>query len=139
MTSTTGTSFAELRADFARLEALAAADRATALRQNSRTQAEPRILTASALATKRYPDPRYAVPGIIPEGATLLVGPPKKGKSWFLLGAGLAIAVGGVAFGKLDVEQGDVLLLCLEDNERRLRGGCGGSSAAIPHPRGRIW
>ena len=121
MTSTTGTSFAELRADFARLEALAAADRATALRQNSRTQAEPRILTASALATKRYPDPRYAVPGIIPEGATLLVGPPKKGKSWFLLGAGLAIAVGGVAFGKLDVEQGDVLLLCLEDNERRLQ------------------
>jgi len=121
MTAAAESPFAELRADFARLEALAAADRATALRQNGRSHAEPRILTASALATKQYPDPRYAIPGIIPEGATLLVGAPKKGKSWFLLGAGLAIAAGGVAFGKIDVDQGEVLLLCLEDNERRLQ------------------
>src|SRR5688500_8805485 len=113
MTSTTESPFAELRADFARLEALTAADRAAPLHQNSRTSSDPRILTASALATKRFPDPRYAIPGVIPEGATLLVGAPKKGKSWFLLGAGLAIAAGGVAFGKIAVDQGDVLLLCL--------------------------
>ena len=80
-----------------------------------------RIVTASALATKTFPEPAWAIPGVIPEGASLLVGAPKKGKSWLLLGLGIAIAAGGRALGKVPVEQGDVLLLCLEDNARRLQ------------------
>ena len=48
-------------------------------------------------------------------------GAPKKGKSWLLLGLGIAIAAGGQALGKIPVEGGDVLLLCLEDNQRRLQ------------------
>jgi AAA domain/Domain of unknown function (DUF3854)/Bacterial regulatory protein, arsR family len=86
-----------------------------------RTAPDQGIFTAAALAGTVFPEPRWAVPSVIPEGATLLVGAPKKGKSWLLLGLGIAIAHGGVALGKIAVEQGDVLLLCLEDNPRRLQ------------------
>ncbi len=77
--------------------------------------------TAADLMAKVFPDPRWAVDGVIPEGATLLVGAPKKGKSWLVLAMGAAIAVGGVALGKIPVAGGDVLYLALEDTERRLQ------------------
>lgn len=80
-----------------------------------------RVISASDLVTKVFPEPRWAVPGLIPEGATLLVGAPKRGKSWLLLGLGIAVAAGGRAIGKLPVQGGDVLLLCLEDSQRRLQ------------------
>jgi RecA-family ATPase len=63
----------------------------------------------------------YVVPGIIAEGLTLLAGKPKIGKSWLLLGMALAVAGGGHAFGSINVDEGDVLYLALEDNERRLQ------------------
>jgi hypothetical protein len=81
----------------------------------------PAIITADALSTKVFAEPRWAVDNVLPEGATILVGPPKKGKSWFLLGLGLSIAAGGNALGKIPVTGGDVLLLCLEDGQRRLQ------------------
>jgi hypothetical protein len=80
-----------------------------------------RIITADQLSGKTFPDPKWAVTGVLPDGATVLVGAPKKGKSWLLLGLGIAIAAGGRALGKVAVEAGDVLLLCLEDNQRRLQ------------------
>jgi hypothetical protein len=80
-----------------------------------------RVITADALSTKTFPDPKWAVPGVVPDGATVLVGAPKKGKSWLLLGLGIDIAVGSHALDKIPVEAGDVLLLCLEDNQRRLQ------------------
>jgi hypothetical protein len=79
------------------------------------------IVSAADLVEKTFPEPRWAVPSILPEGASLLVGAPKKGKSWLLLSLGIAIASGGFALGKIPVECGDVLLLCLEDSERRLQ------------------
>jgi hypothetical protein len=81
----------------------------------------PEIVTADSLMGTEFPEPRWAVPGLLPEGLALLVGRPKQGKSWLLLGLGLSIAYGGKALGQVDVEQGDVLLLCLEDNQRRLQ------------------
>jgi hypothetical protein len=78
------------------------------------------IITAYDLSQKVFAEPRWAIPGFIAEGATLLVGGPKIGKSWMLLGWGLSIAYGGKAMGQIDVEQGDVLLLCLEDSQPRL-------------------
>ena len=57
----------------------------------------------------------WAVVGIIAEGLTLLVGPPKLGKSWFALNIAVAIAAGGKALGRIGVEGGDVLYLALED------------------------
>jgi hypothetical protein len=61
------------------------------------------------------------VPGILPEGVTLLAGKPKKGKSWMALGICEAVATGGMAFGSKPVEQGDALYLALEDNPKRLK------------------
>jgi hypothetical protein len=87
--------------------------------QNGRSG--PATITAADLASRTFADPRWAVPGVLPDGATLLVGAPKKGKSWLLLGLGIAIAAGGYALGKIPVERGDALLLCLEDNPRRLQ------------------
>jgi len=62
----------------------------------------------------------YVIPGIIPEGLSLLAGKPKLGKSWLTLDAAIAVATGGHALGQ-KVEQGDVLFLALEDNQRRLK------------------
>jgi len=68
-----------------------------------------------------FPEPCWAVPGIVAEGVTVLAGPPKAGKSWLALGLGLAIAAGGKALGSIDVEAGPALYLALEDTGRRLK------------------
>jgi RecA-family ATPase len=78
-------------------------------------------ITAAALMEKIFPEPRWAIPGILPEGLNLLAGKPKKGKSIFALNIGLSIALGGLTLGKIPVEQGAVIYLALEDTERRLQ------------------
>jgi hypothetical protein len=69
----------------------------------------------------RFPEPRWAVPGIIAEGVTVLAGAPKAGKSWLALGLGLACATGGKALGAIAVDAGPALYLALEDTGRRLQ------------------
>ena len=78
--------------------------------------------TAAELMKTEFPEPRWAVPGLVAEGLNLLVGSPKLGKSWLVLGLGVAIASGGVALGKVPVEKGSVLYAALEDTPRRLQG-----------------
>lgn len=68
-----------------------------------------------------FTDPRWAVPGLLPEGLNLIVGAPKVGKSWFGLDVAIAVARGSYALGILPVEGGDVLYLALEDTGRRLQ------------------
>ena len=83
------------------------------------------IVTGEWLAAQSFPPLQYAVPGIVPEGFTILVGAPKLGKSWMVLGVGLAIASGGRALGHLDVaDPSPVLYLALEDGHRRLKDRC---------------
>lgn len=79
------------------------------------------ILSATELDAADIKAPRWAIPGVLPQGASLLVGSPKLGKSWLLLNAAVAIASGAPAFGHVGVEQGGVLLLCLEDTQLRLQ------------------
>lgn len=81
-----------------------------------------RVITASALMRMELPEPRFIVPGIIGEGLTILAARPKIGKSWFMLAIAIAVALGGIALGSINVERGPVLYLALEDNRRRLRG-----------------
>ena len=81
----------------------------------------PAIISADALMSKTFPPPRWAVEGVLAEGLTLFVGPPKIGKSWLCLNIAIAVALGGMAMGKILVEGGDVLYLALEDTERRLQ------------------
>lgn len=80
-----------------------------------------KIVAASDLQGKDFPPIKWAIPGILPEGLTLLAGRPKQGKSWLAFSIGLGIALGGRALGKIQVEAGSVLYLALEDRERRLQ------------------
>jgi len=69
-----------------------------------------------------FPPTAYVVPGIIPEGMTLLVAAPKIGKSWMVLGLGVELSNGGNAFGSIPVgNPRPVLYLALEDGKRRLQ------------------
>ncbi len=91
----------------------------TALPHNS--MEAPATISAADLMAKVFPEPKWAVQGLVPEGATLLVGAPKKGKSWLVLGLAVAVAAGGMALSKVEVEAGPVLYLALEDGQRRLQ------------------
>lgn len=77
------------------------------------------------LDAQEFPPLRYAVPGLIPEGAMVLIGPPKAGKSYFLGGVLLAVAAGGHALGRIGTGvQRPVLYLALEDGDRRMQKRC---------------
>jgi len=68
-----------------------------------------------------FEEPKWAVPGILPEGLNILGGKPKKGKSFFALNTCLAIASGKSLLGKIQVEQGAVIYFALEDPLRRIQ------------------
>ena len=78
-------------------------------------------IRASDLQAKAFEPLRYVLPGLIPEGASLLVGRPKLGKSWLALDLCIAIADERTTLGALQPATGDVLYLALEDGERRLQ------------------
>lgn len=80
-----------------------------------------KTFTASDLEEMVFSEPKWAIPGLLPEGLTILAGRPKRGKSWMALDIAKAVSSGGKAFGKIDVERGDALYLALEDNPRRLQ------------------
>jgi hypothetical protein len=80
-------------------------------------------ITAAELDKRVFPPLTWAVPGVIPEGLTMLAGAPKAGKSWFVLSAALGIASGGVVLGRVRThEPRPVLYFALEDGYRRLQG-----------------
>jgi len=77
------------------------------------------------LTGQKFPPLRYAIGGLIPEGLTIKVGPPKAGKSWLILGLLLAVASGGTALGRVRTgEPRRVLYLALEDGDRRMQSRC---------------
>jgi hypothetical protein len=78
-----------------------------------------RIFSAAEIMAEELPPVPWVVPDILPEGVTFLAGKPKMGKSWMVLGLGIAVATGGVALGTKRVEQGEVLYLALEDKSPR--------------------
>ncbi|MGL5406328.1 MAG: AAA family ATPase [Propionibacteriaceae bacterium] len=81
-----------------------------------------RIRTGDWLDAQYFPPVSWVVPGVMPEGFGLLIGAPKMGKSWLTLDLCLALAMGGRALGAIDVGPArPVLLLALEDGERRLQ------------------
>jgi hypothetical protein len=80
-----------------------------------------KTITAAKLASTTFPEVSFIVPKYIAPGLTILAGRPKVGKSWMAANLAIAIAKGGYALGVVNVEQGDVLYLALEDSQRRLR------------------
>jgi hypothetical protein len=79
------------------------------------------VFTAASLRTKQFAPTSYVVPGIFPEGLTILAGRPKIGKSWMALDVALAKATGRFVLGNIHLDESDVLYAALEDNQRRLR------------------
>jgi AAA domain/IclR helix-turn-helix domain len=88
---------------------------------SARSSARPRIVSAATLRTKVFEPIRFCVPKYIPPGCGILAGRPNLGKSWLMLDVGLAVASGGNCLNQVITEEGDVLYLALEDNERRLQ------------------
>lgn len=91
--------------------------------------------TADELMAYDFPALVWAVVGIIAAGLNLLAGAPKLGKSWFALNIAVAVACGGNALGRIDVDQGDVLYLALEDNPRRMQDRLRKVLAGVAPPR----
>jgi hypothetical protein len=66
-------------------------------------------------------DPIFVLPGLIPEGLTVLAGRPKSGKTTLAMNIADAVARGGMALGAISCPKIEVLFLALEDNRRRLQ------------------
>ena len=100
------------------------ADDLEALLSEARTW-DPRsaveIIAATDLMAMDFPELRWAIDGILPEGAAVLAAAPKIGKSWMADGWAIAIAEGSRAMGLGRVDPGQVLLLPLEDSPRRMQ------------------
>jgi hypothetical protein len=79
------------------------------------------LISARELQKKQFKPVRIILPGLIPEGLTILAGKPKIGKSWLMLDVCVAVAGDRFVLGDKKPAQGDVLYLALEDNQRRLK------------------
>ncbi|MFZ1382342.1 MAG: AAA family ATPase [Scrofimicrobium sp.] len=93
------------------------------------------IKTGAWLDEQVFAPLQWAVPGIIPEGFGLLVGPPKLGKSWFVLNALLNVAEGGRALGVIPTQSRPVLYAALEDGDRRMQQRARHITAGQPLPK----
>lgn len=93
----------------------------------------PQTVTAAELQNKNLPAIRYVIPKLLPEGLALFVGSPKQKKSLTSIHVALALCYGGKVFGGAQVEQCDVLIMALEDNERRLKVRLSDITAGMGH------
>lgn len=81
----------------------------------------PQVWTDLDLQCSEFPQPTFVIPGLVPEGVTILAGKPKVGKSLLTYNLGLSVAGGQSAFGVIPVNQGEVLYLALEEIPSRLK------------------
>jgi len=91
-------------------------------------------ISAADLQAMEFPPIAWVVPRYVAEGATILAGKPKLGKSWLALDMAVAVARGGYLLGDIICAQGDVLYCALEDNRRRLQGRMRKVVGDIPWP-----
>lgn len=77
--------------------------------------------TIEDILNTNYTDPPWIIPGIIPQGLTLLAGSPKVGKSWLALQIAGDFATGNPIFNEVACEKSRCLYLALEDNGRRVK------------------
>lgn len=87
------------------------------------------------LTHTRFPELKWTIPGVMPEGLALLAAAPKIGKSWLACDLAIACAAGGRALGTVDVEKRPVLYFALEDSERRLQDRFHTITHGLPIPK----
>ena len=80
-----------------------------------------KTISAQDLQTKYIPPIKWFVKDLIPQGLTMIVAPPKAGKSWLMLDLCLSVASGQSFLGK-ETFQRECLYLALEDSQGRLKG-----------------
>jgi hypothetical protein len=78
--------------------------------------------TGPELLDARFPEPKWVVNDLLPQGFSPLCGPPKVGKSWLALNLALSIATGQKFLERYDVVQGEALYLDYELPDTKLRG-----------------
>ena len=78
------------------------------------------FVTADTLRGSAFKAPEPIIEGLLLPGATLVHGPAKKGKSWFLMQMGLAIHSGESFLGR-NVSRRDCLYIGAEDTNARLK------------------
>jgi hypothetical protein len=79
-----------------------------------------KYLNLNKLEKMNFPPVQWAIPGLLPEGLSLLIGAPKLGKSWITLDFAWSVATGTEIWGA-GVDPGGVLLCALEDPLRRIK------------------
>jgi len=94
-------------------------------------------IDAADLLALDIPPMTWIVPDLIPEGTTVLAGPPKLGKSCLVYQIAVEVALGGELLGR-DIDQGDVLYLALEDGKRRGQTRLRAALGERLMPRGRL-
>jgi hypothetical protein len=78
------------------------------------------LINGASIADTDYPEQQWLVEDMVPEGCHLLIGKPKKGKSWMTLQLAVATAL-GLDFMGNPAKRGRVMYLALEDNKRRVK------------------
>ena len=79
-----------------------------------------KVPTMAELQKRSFKDQKWLIKDVLPTGNILLAARPKMRKTFLALQLAIAVCGGG-KFLDWRVEQGDVLFLGLEDNERRLK------------------
>lgn len=79
-----------------------------------------RVPSMADLQKRTFKEPKWVIPNVLPTGTILLAARPKMRKTFLALQLALAVC-GGRKFLEWQCNQGDVLFLGLEDNERRLK------------------
>lgn len=79
-------------------------------------------MTGTQLMAATFPEVEWVIPGIIPEGFTVIAAPPKAGKSWLVLDTAIALSTASKTLGAYETpEARPVLYLALEDTFKRLQ------------------
>ncbi|MDS4031221.1 MAG: AAA family ATPase [Candidatus Contendobacter sp.] len=99
------------------------------------THTTPKTLTARELLAMEFPPLRWLVEGVLPEGVSLLVSPPKVGKTRLATQLAIAVASGGYALNHPDTtcRPTEVLYLILESGNRRAQKDLKQLGGDAPH------
>jgi len=82
---------------------------------------KPVIFTAKDLDDENITPPAWIVPDMLAPGITLLAAPPKTGKTRLASAIALNLVMGEKVLGLIEAEKCEVLFLCLEDSNWRIK------------------